>query len=146
VEFYEWMNARFLEWRNSSRGREGSISQFARLFGASQQVMSKWLAKDGYKPKSAKHINALVAAYGIEVYDILGIERPPQTSIDQVPEPLRSRLLAATEAVQAELTRRGPGLTQSEADQIARDIFAGMGITFTSTATQKDLPPSDIKP
>jgi hypothetical protein len=146
VEFYEWMNEKFLEWRNTSRGRDGSISQFARLFGASQQVMSKWLAKDGYKPRDSRHINALVARYGPEVYDVLGLERPPQTPFDQLPESVRSRLVEATLRVQEELIRRGPDLTQSEADQIARDIFAGMGVTFTDTATQKDLPPSDIKP
>jgi len=143
VEFSNWITKKYIEWRGESRG---TVSEYAKYLGISQPVVSSWMQRGGKKPRSAKSINALVVRYGIEVYDILGIERPPQTSIDQVPEPLRTRLLAATEAVQAELARRGPGLSQSEADQIARDIFADMGITFTSTTTQKDLPPSDTKP
>ena len=146
MEFSEWITKKYIEWRGEAFGQERSITKFAEMLGVKRSLLTQWMQKDGKVPSSHLSINALVAYYGPEVYDVLGLERPPQTPFDQLPESVRSRLVEATLRVQEELIRRGPDLTQSEADQIARDIFAGMGVTFTDTATQKDLPPSDIKP
>lgn len=146
MEFSEWITKKYIEWRGEAFGQERSITKFADLLGVKRSLLTQWMQTGGKVPSSHLSINALVAHYGPEVYDILGLERPPETPFDQLPESVRSRLVEAANAVHEELARRGPGLTQSEADQIATEIFAGVFATSTDTATQKDLPPSTTKP
>lgn len=76
MDFNEWIAQKYLEWRGDAIGREGSVSAFSRWIGVPQSLMNDWLQAGGKKPTSAKTINALVARFGGEVYDVLGITPP----------------------------------------------------------------------
>lgn len=72
MDWKEWIATKYLDWRGDKIGIGGSVSAYSRYVGVKQQVMNSWL-NEGKKPESAKNINALVAHYGGEVYDVLGI-------------------------------------------------------------------------
>lgn len=76
VEFSDWITQKYVEWRGDAIGRERSITEYAKYLGVSQQLMSNWMKKGGKVPRSIEMINKLVAAYGNEVYDVLGLEIP----------------------------------------------------------------------
>ncbi len=76
MEFGDWITQKFLEWRGSAYGREGTIVEFAKEVGVSEKVMSSWMKKGGKKPRSTENINKLVAKFGPEVYVILGLPVP----------------------------------------------------------------------
>ena len=76
MEFSDWITKKFIEWRGNKIGNSGSISEFAKQFNASHQIVSEWMKKDGKVPTSSKYINALVDMYGVEVYEVLGLTVP----------------------------------------------------------------------
>lgn len=97
VSFSEWINGKFIEWRGDRVGKAASVAEFARQFGAPQQLVSSWMTpveRGGKIPRSSKYINALVAVYGNEVYDVLGLPVPEYEEIpaDQLPPELRESL------------------------------------------------------
>lgn len=72
MEFEEWINDKFLEWRGNTRK---GVTEFSEFIGVSQQTMNGWL-NNHVIPKSHKNINQLYEKYGYEIYDILGLPRP----------------------------------------------------------------------
>jgi transcriptional regulator with XRE-family HTH domain len=76
VSFHEWIMKKYVAWRGDAVGNERSITEFASYIGVSQQLMSNWMKPGGNVPKSKKSIDALARVYGLEVYDVLGLQRP----------------------------------------------------------------------
>lgn len=76
MEFSEWITNKYVEWRGDAIGRNRSVSEFAEYIGVKQQAMSSWM--NGITPKRHETITRLAAQLGPEVYDVLGIDRPPQ--------------------------------------------------------------------
>lgn len=72
MEFEEWINDKFLDWRGNTRK---GVTEFSEFIGVSQQTMNGWL-NNHVIPKSHKNINQLYEKYGYEVYDTLGLPRP----------------------------------------------------------------------
>lgn len=100
MNFSDWITQKFVEWRGKRIGNSASVKEFAKLFGASQQLMSDWMKpseRGGKAPRSAKYINALAAVYGDEVYSVLGLVKPDEEiiSLDQLAPEDREALEAA---------------------------------------------------
>lgn len=76
MDFHDWINNKFIEWRGYNSGREGSKAEFARWLGISYKSLYKYFEKNGEVPKSHKVINKLIKKYGSEVYEILNIQAP----------------------------------------------------------------------
>jgi hypothetical protein len=138
VDFSDWITQKYIEWRDKKTGRPASIAEFAKLFGASQQLMSDWMKKKGKIPKHKKYIDALIARYGLEVYDILSIPQPeegPRSSLLAAgfPPEFVDSVLAAREEFTAELSSRGIETDTPEARSIIREAFARHGIQLTET-------------
>lgn len=74
-KFDAWIAHKYIDWRGDKIGREGTVSAFARWVGVTQSTMSYWMSGNN-TPDSAASINALVARFGGEVYDVLGIIPP----------------------------------------------------------------------
>lgn len=139
VEFAEWIEAKFLEWRKDRYGRGTSVAEFAKQFGVSQQLMSDWMKKGGKKPRTAKYINALAAIYGNEVYAVLGLTPPGKDDYSNLPPDVR----LAVEEVNRELAARGIGAESPEAEKITIAIFAKYGWSHTSSSDVEDDDPPD---
>jgi SOS regulatory protein LexA len=94
MEFSEWITQKFVDWRGDRIGKGSSIAEFGRQFGASQQLMSEWMKKDGKKPTSTKYVNALVRVYGDEILEILDITYAK--NLGSITIPLLGRIAAGT--------------------------------------------------
>jgi len=96
VEFSDWITEKFVEWRGGRVGQSASVAEFAKLFGASQPLVSGWMKAGGKVPRAKKYINALAAVYGDEAYEVLGLSKRggEALSIDQLSEDERAGLEA----------------------------------------------------
>lgn len=137
MEFSDWFTKKYLEWRGNNIGNSGSITQFARLFGAPQSLISEWMKKGGKIPKSKKYIDAIIARYGDEVYDFFpDLPRDGNIPISQLPPPLRRRLSLATREVDTALKTQGITAEDPRAEQITIQIFEKHGFKYTATDTE----------
>ncbi len=73
-EFSDWITDKYREWRGDAVGRERTITDFANYIGVNQSVVSSWMKKGGKVPKHKDSIDKLVAKFGPEVYNVLGID------------------------------------------------------------------------
>jgi hypothetical protein len=76
MDFQTWITKKYVKWRGEAVGRNRSVSDFADFIGVKQQAMSSWM--NGSIPKRHETITKLVAKFGPEVYDVLGIPNPYQ--------------------------------------------------------------------
>jgi hypothetical protein len=131
MEFSSWITQKYVEWRGD-RLKNISIAEFASQFGASHQLVLDWMKKDGKKPRSSKYINALVRVYGLEVYDVLGLERPSEVDLEAalsaMPREIREPFAAAYGEYNAELDRAGINSDSPEAREIIRQAFERHGL------------------
>ncbi len=138
--FSDWITRKYIEWRGDRVGNEGSITEFAKLFGASQPVVSNWMTKGGKIPRSQKYLTALFKVYGKEVLEVLGIQEPETVyqDIELLPPEWRDRLRAATE--EANRRMEAAGLTGSSpgAEHLIRETFEKYGFVYTKTDTDDD--------
>ncbi len=86
MEFSEWINRKFVEWRGPSRK---TVTDFAEYIGVPQQTMTHWMTPKSAIPH-AKNLKKLVARYGNEVYEVMGLQSPS----DGVTIPLLGRIVA----------------------------------------------------
>ena len=73
LEFRQWLELKFLEWQRNQGGRK-TVLQFADYLGVSQQTVSSWW--NSPKIPQGDNIRKLADKLGLEVYDVLGLERP----------------------------------------------------------------------
>ena len=79
MDFHEWINKKFVEWRGPLTLREGgSQEKFAEWIGVSPQLMTQWLKRNGRLPTYKRTVDKLVRRFGPEVYEILKIPAPPE--------------------------------------------------------------------
>ena len=76
MNFHDWINIKFSEWRGESSGRKGSITEYARWLGIPYKSLHQYINKPWTAPKSKQIIDQLVKKYNQEVYDILNIPPP----------------------------------------------------------------------
>jgi hypothetical protein len=76
MEFSDWINDKYVQWRGNAVGHERTITEFAGMIGVSSSLMTQWMQRGGKKPRNQSTISKLVAVFGYEVYDVLGIPHP----------------------------------------------------------------------
>lgn len=78
MKFSDWIRGKYIKWREDKIGNSSSVVEFARQFGASQQVMSEWMKPGGRVPTSKKYVNAILEKYpdDPDVYKVLGLVEP----------------------------------------------------------------------
>jgi transcriptional regulator with XRE-family HTH domain len=81
IAFRDFIRIKFAEWRGI--GRE-SLADFADYLGISQQVLSNWYNGKLKRTPDVGTYNLLIAKYGNEVYDVLGISSPEPTALKEM--------------------------------------------------------------
>lgn len=79
MEFTEWINEKYKEYRGDSFGHDKSVTEFAKEIGIEQSLMSQWMRPKGNKakiPSSKDNIAKLVNFFGYEAYEALGLPVP----------------------------------------------------------------------
>lgn len=122
--WYEFANHAYVEWRGDTRK---TISEFADWIGISQSLMSRQMTRDGAVPRDQKVINAWVSKYGLQIYEVLGIE-VPNDSLLLMPEPLRSIALE----IRASLAAKHIVEDSPEAGKVVDEIMKKYGYILTS--------------
>jgi hypothetical protein len=137
MEFSEWITKKYVEWRGNRVGHGISVADFAKEFGASQQVMSGWMHPGSKPPKKPEYLNALEKRYGAEFLQALGIERSVFTtgiSHDQLPLPLRLSLDAALADLNAAYAAEGISADSPRALEIALSVLSKHGFSITNVS------------
>lgn len=130
MEFKEWLERKFLEWRGD-RIQGASVSEFARELGISQPLVADWL--NGRKKPGTRTIPKLAAKYP-DVYHALGLTPPAaQIPLENLPSDLRQSLQTAIDEAtrQIQAQNLNPGSPQAENLVIA--IFEKHGFTYQKT-------------
>jgi transcriptional regulator with XRE-family HTH domain len=73
MEFKEWFYQKFIDDAVQRKSRP-NISDLARRLGTSQPGVSRWLNGDGLPDEA--NVRRIAKLFGMEVYEILGIQRP----------------------------------------------------------------------
>ena len=128
MTFKEFLNKKHLEYQ-ISQGRSVSAKEFAQWLGASPTSYSNWI-NSGYKPDLYR-VQVLSKKLGMEIYDVLGIPRPPTTievEINQLPVGLQLQLRNFVSEVSTSLTGINP--ESDEAEAIVKSAMEKFGFTF----------------
>jgi transcriptional regulator with XRE-family HTH domain len=127
MDWTDWINRKYVEWRGQSRG---TIQEFAQYIGVSQALMSLWMKRGGSKPNSPANISKLVAIYGVEVYEVLGLPVPAEEiPLDQLPEDLQADLRGFLYEVPAALDAAGVDAGSETGKNILKELMAKYGFT-----------------
>lgn len=133
-DFSDWLTQKYIEFRGNSVGHDRSVTEFAKWIGVPQPVVSDWMNKNGRKPKSHKSIELLVARFGVEVYDVLGLPKPLYVrELRAVPQALRERFLSAAEEISTAIYGTAMDPESPEALKIAESIMEKHGFKLTDT-------------
>lgn len=115
-ETQAWLEARYIEWRNKQkRGKDGVI-HFAKYLHIPRNSINNWMIK-GVTPEAGSADR--LAQLGLEIYDLLGIERPDPTlkvvteNWELVPDELKRELVEAVERAKAR------GVVRSGSERVA---------------------------
>lgn len=73
MEFRQWIEMKYLDWQRRQGSRK-TILQFAEYLGSTQQTVSGWI--NGTRKPVGDSVRLLADKFGLEVYDVLGLERP----------------------------------------------------------------------
>jgi transcriptional regulator with XRE-family HTH domain len=98
--FRQWLEIKFLEWQRNQGGRK-TVLQFADFLGVSQQAVSSWM--NGTRLPQGEYLRKLADKLGLEVYDVLGLERPDPLLYyltkhwDEFPENVQNAILDQAE-------------------------------------------------
>jgi transcriptional regulator with XRE-family HTH domain len=99
ITFAEWLHKKFIQWEQE-RGRRGTVTEFARYLGLSQQLLSSYMS-GAYVPKGEK-LGLIAEKLGAEAYDVMGLPRPGEVDdlakwiIEQVQSDPRLREMVAS--------------------------------------------------
>jgi len=128
MTFKEFLNKKHLEYQISQE-RTISAKEFAQWLGVSPTSYSNWI-NSGYKPDLYR-VQALAKKLGMEIYDVLGIPKPPTTidvEISQLPVDLQIQLRNFVSEVSASLAGVNP--ESDEAEAIVKSAMERFGFTF----------------
>ena len=133
VDFTEWINRKFVEWRGDSRQ---GVTDFANYLEINQPLVSKWLNGRSRKGPDTSSVAKLADKFP-DVYEVVGLPQPP-SRLNYLPRTFRRRL----ERAQAETERifRERGLTgeMPEAEQVAIEVFEKYGFIYMETKIEPD--------
>ena len=73
MNFRQWIEMKYLEWQRSQGGRK-TVLEFAEYLDVSQQTVSNWM--NATRQPQGDNIRKLSEELGLEVYDVLGLDRP----------------------------------------------------------------------
>ena len=100
MNFRQWIEMKYLEWQRNSGGRK-TVLQFAEHLGVSQSTVSTWFNET--RTPQGDNVRKIADKLGLEVYDVLGLERPDpilfyiQKHWDELPEEAQRTLLEQAE-------------------------------------------------
>lgn len=128
MTFGEWLTAQFLEWRMNYEPVKPSVSDWAKFLGVTQQHLSGWM-NDKYKP-GRSNLEKLAINLGPEVYDAIGMTRPPEPAyitpeelLDKLSPETRDRFIAASIEAANLIREAGLASTSPAAREILRLVF-----------------------
>lgn len=132
MKFSDWINQKYIEKRGNTRL---TISEFAEFVGVSQSLMSQWMKPDGKIP-SSQNIAKIAETLGADVYDVLGLVKPPSTRhqvtpeefIEHLPPTQRGAFLEAGTEAAAEIKRLGIAPSSIEAMEILKQAMVRHGL------------------
>lgn len=140
--FRDFIRQKFMEWRGNGLD---SLGDFARYIGTSQQNVSNWYNGRLKERPNPRLYGLLISKYGTEVYDALGLPRPPHgdlplrtIDISQLPRELADRLTSALSEIQSATSSSGIDPESEEGARIASSILSKHGLTLTRITTQED--------
>lgn len=73
MEFKDWLTKKFIE-DALRRNKRPVVSDLAKRLGMSQPTVSRWM--NGNTIPDENNIRKLAKLFGLEVYDVLGLQRP----------------------------------------------------------------------
>jgi len=73
MTFPQFLEKKFLEWQSAQGGRR-TVAEFAKYLGVKQSSVSMWWT--GTNIPNYQSVSKLAEKLGMEVYDVLGLERP----------------------------------------------------------------------
>jgi hypothetical protein len=126
MEFKDWINKKFVEWRGETRL---GITDYSNYIGVSQQTMSSWM--NGVIPKAPHNVLKLAEKYGDEIYDF-GIPRS-ETPLSAFPPGIRRRLRDAQKEIETTLRERNLTGDSPDAERLAIEIMEKHGFKYTLT-------------
>jgi hypothetical protein len=126
IKFRDFIRDKFAEWRG--KGRE-TIADYSKSLGVSQQVLSNWYNGGLKERPNPKLYNLLIAEYGEEVYDVLGLPRPASDSLEGFPPALR----LALEEASGKIIKLGVKGDSPEAIAIIDEAMKKSGYRLIST-------------
>lgn len=133
VNFREFLNRKYLEWRANKIGAAGSISSWGREMGVSPQVLNGWMNR-GSVPR-AESIAKLTNYLGPEVYGVLGLDDIDDLSLGGallakgIPPEWVDNLEAALDEAQRQATVKGVEIDSPEGISITRSALLEFGLT-----------------
>ena len=133
MQWKEWITEKYLVWRRNKPGRAGSAASYAREIGFTPQTLSSWMNK-GQVPRDAEIIDKLVAYFGVEILDVVGLPSGVNP-LDQLPSELRDRYTTAILEIAHELNARSLDPDSPEAAEISRSILSKYGLITNSITT-----------
>jgi len=109
MKFSQYLTGKFLEWQ-SQQGERKTVAEFARWIGVKQSSVSMWW--NNVNEPSGESVRLLANRFGLEIYDILGLDRPNeslyyvQTNWEKLPDDMQSKI---KEQVAEYLTKKKKG-------------------------------------
>jgi transcriptional regulator with XRE-family HTH domain len=73
MTFSEFLEQQYLAWQNKI-GKRKTIEEFAFYIGVSRPLLNMWL--NGDRKPGKENVRLLADTFGLEVYDVLGVDRP----------------------------------------------------------------------
>jgi hypothetical protein len=136
MEFREFLDKKYLEWRGNKIANEGSIASWARSMDLSPQLLSTWMNR-GSLP-SPYYINKLASVFGYEVYDVLGLELPKVSpaEIDRlldtvgVPREVSDKIAFLLVRAHSIAEQIGISIDSPEGHEIIKNTFLEAGFDF----------------
>lgn len=128
-----WLFNEFLEWQKKEGSRKPQ-ARFAKYLGVKPSTFSMWIT--GKQDPDPYNADKIAAKLGPEIYDLLGLARPDNIPLDQLPHAVRDRLTDAVYEVNSELSSRGLSGDSPEAEDIVIRIFEKHGFKYTRTTKE----------
>lgn len=133
MDFSDWLNKKFVEYRGDTRR---TISDFAAYIGVRQPVMSNWMKKGGNTPKNVNLLK-IAKALGPEVYDVLGLPRPPLDNFEALPPAMREALSAASHELKEAMSAYKLDPLSPEAEKLSIEIMERHGFKWITTTADE---------